>query len=501
MGEVKILATVNDLTMNELVPDHDFPLESLVALEEQISRPRWVVPVKPKEELDILLNAAVELCRTGLDIKSEHCQKFFRKGLKTSFEKLFTSEWVHAWKNIIQDHIFERTKTLIELCVAKLSQNTLPDEGCLPLLDSLAVAFSPECEFHKVNRLKCQTISKSDDAVFAKPVIECDPKGWLVDFVNLFGEKNGFDIMLEIFSKPDLPSVQVIAALLKPCGLCSNVLTKRTMVKYLLPIMGFLYGLSDEELKELWQSDELSTILLALEEILYACPEGNAETILDLKKIQQRMRVKLNLTINQSKLESETVGGINDSSNDDKVMIEFTKEQIRPFADTFTCIICLGIQDKPMFATCCRSLIACKSCLDQWCSMHTLSRCPKCRAQTTKESAVNIASMSDVINELPLNDMSNGKVEIEFTKKQIRTFDDTFTCIICLGILDKPMFATCCHLLIACKSCLEQWYRMSARCPKCRDNNAQNMAFEVAGMNDVINALPLLKASSTSSSI
>ena len=40
----------------------DFPHAELNKLDEMISRPRWVVPVLPKGELEILLEASIDLC-------------------------------------------------------------------------------------------------------------------------------------------------------------------------------------------------------------------------------------------------------------------------------------------------------------------------------------------------------------------------------------------------------------------------------------------------------
>ena len=45
--------------------DMVFPASELGVLDEMISRPRWVVPVLPKGELEILLKAAIELCKKG----------------------------------------------------------------------------------------------------------------------------------------------------------------------------------------------------------------------------------------------------------------------------------------------------------------------------------------------------------------------------------------------------------------------------------------------------
>lgn len=62
---------------HEFVAEHDnepanykqdlyFPREHLVSLEEKINNPRWVIPVLPDQELQILLDAAIKLCRAGM---------------------------------------------------------------------------------------------------------------------------------------------------------------------------------------------------------------------------------------------------------------------------------------------------------------------------------------------------------------------------------------------------------------------------------------------------
>ena len=41
----------------------NFPSEELDKLDEMINRPRWVVPVLPKGELEVLLDASIDLCK------------------------------------------------------------------------------------------------------------------------------------------------------------------------------------------------------------------------------------------------------------------------------------------------------------------------------------------------------------------------------------------------------------------------------------------------------
>lgn len=43
-----------------------FPTDELNKLDEMISRPKWVVPVLPKCELEVLLKASIKLCRAGM---------------------------------------------------------------------------------------------------------------------------------------------------------------------------------------------------------------------------------------------------------------------------------------------------------------------------------------------------------------------------------------------------------------------------------------------------
>ncbi len=54
-----------DSNMEELEEgqEPDFPHTELAKLDEMINRPRWVVPVLPKGELEVLLDASIDLCK------------------------------------------------------------------------------------------------------------------------------------------------------------------------------------------------------------------------------------------------------------------------------------------------------------------------------------------------------------------------------------------------------------------------------------------------------
>lgn len=83
--------------------DPTFPHADLAKLEDMINRPRWMVPVFPKGELEVLLEASIDLTKKGIDAKSEACQRFFRDVLTMSFTKILTDEAVSGWKFEIHD--------------------------------------------------------------------------------------------------------------------------------------------------------------------------------------------------------------------------------------------------------------------------------------------------------------------------------------------------------------------------------------------------------------
>lgn len=42
-----------------------FPLESLAKLDEMVNKPKWIIPVLPKAELEVLVNATIKLAKKG----------------------------------------------------------------------------------------------------------------------------------------------------------------------------------------------------------------------------------------------------------------------------------------------------------------------------------------------------------------------------------------------------------------------------------------------------
>ncbi|XP_025080256.1 LOW QUALITY PROTEIN: probable ubiquitin carboxyl-terminal hydrolase FAF-X [Pomacea canaliculata] len=284
-------------------PDQEpeFPHVELARLDEMINRPRWVVPVLPKGELELLLEASIKLCKEGLDIRSEACQRFFREGLTISFTKILTDEAVSGWKYEIHKCILKNAEKLIELCVAKLSQDWFP------LLELLAMVLNPQCKFHTYNASRqSETMAAvsgnqvPEDALFARPPDQRTPRGWLVDLVNRFGQLDGFQILLDRFTKGPPLSVPVVASLIKPFGLCAEVLTTHTIQKYFVPIVDivpeFLDKLTDDELKKESKTeaknDALSSIIKALKQLVSRLP-NQEEKIKWLEIFRLKMILRL----------------------------------------------------------------------------------------------------------------------------------------------------------------------------------------------------------------
>ncbi|KAI5714812.1 hypothetical protein M8J77_005865 [Diaphorina citri] len=231
-----------------------FPVEKLAILDSKISSSRWVVPVLPEQELECLIKAAIELCKTNSDVDSEPCQRFFREGLSISFTKILTDDAVHSWKYNIHNCIYNNCQKLLELIVLKLGQDVFP------LLDILTMVFNPCNKFHTFNSNQ-QSISVpvnsniADDEIFARPIdYYKNQRGWLVDLINLFGSMGGFQILLERFQNKSTLTIPVIFALIRPFGQVHEYLTLPTILKYFMPILEIvpeiLENLTDEELKK-----------------------------------------------------------------------------------------------------------------------------------------------------------------------------------------------------------------------------------------------------------
>uniref|UniRef100_A0A146LHV0 ubiquitinyl hydrolase 1 n=3 Tax=Lygus hesperus TaxID=30085 RepID=A0A146LHV0_LYGHE len=277
----------------------EFPIGKLMVLDEKISSPRWVVPVLPDQELEHLMQAAINLSKNGLDVSLEPCQRFFREGLTISFTKILTDEAVNSWKYNIHQCIYQNCLKLVELCVLKLN-----DDWFL-LLDLLAMVFNPNNRFHTFNAARLsETVPVGsripEEEVYARPPDTRTPRGWLVDLINRFGMLGGFQILVDRFAPGKNVPVPVIHALIRPFGSCYELLTVHTIEKFLMPIVErvpqYLDNLTDDELKKEAKNesknDAISSIIKSAK-CLVSRVTGQEETVKQLEIFRLKMILRL----------------------------------------------------------------------------------------------------------------------------------------------------------------------------------------------------------------
>lgn len=76
-------------------------------------------------------------------------------------------------------------------------------------------------------------------------------------------------------------------------------------------------------------------------------------------------------------------------------------EVVRVAATTFECIICKGVMKRPQYASCCKRVIGCQSCIEQW--LDEKLSCPHCSTTTVLVSSYkDVRGFDDFLNLLCL---------------------------------------------------------------------------------------------------
>ncbi|XP_052276319.1 uncharacterized protein LOC127875355 isoform X5 [Dreissena polymorpha] len=81
-------------------------------------------------------------------------------------------------------------------------------------------------------------------------------------------------------------------------------------------------------------------------------------------------------------------------------VITVSREEEAAIHHAFTCIICSGAVVRPMFASCCKTLIGCESCMARWYQMSPPKACPKCRHSEGKQLIKRMLGMDEAIQPL-----------------------------------------------------------------------------------------------------
>eukprot|EP00096_Caligus_rogercresseyi_P006578 TRINITY_DN2312_c0_g1_i1.p1 TRINITY_DN2312_c0_g1~~TRINITY_DN2312_c0_g1_i1.p1 ORF type:complete len:402 (-),score=172.44 TRINITY_DN2312_c0_g1_i1:417-1622(-) len=268
-----------------------FPSEKLLKLEELISNPRWVIPVLPSGELEVLLESSIAHARLGRDVYSEDIQRFYREGLRVSFHKILTDDAVSSWKPDIQKCILRNCERLLELLVLKWSRQVDPEEEeSFASHDLLVLLLNPHQKFHVFN-----SASQSErELAFTKENIH--HKGWLCDLLELWGSLGGFEVLSSrLSSKEKPPGIPLLLALLRPFGLCAEFLHPSILLKVFAPLLShipdYLNSLNDEELKKEGKNDAISSLIKALKFLSASAlsPEENEERTRELEMFRLQM--------------------------------------------------------------------------------------------------------------------------------------------------------------------------------------------------------------------
>jgi len=309
-----------------------------------------VVPVLPEQELEVLLNAAIELTQAGkcvqtiylipskvnlfagVDHDCEPCVEFYRNGLSTSFAKILTDEAVNSWKNNIHHCILVSCGKLLHLIAIHMQRDNPY------LLDLLAIVFDPENKFNTFNAGRQPECFAAPDYIwgqldsnkmYARPPPEPkNARGWLVDLINRFGQLGGFDNLLERFNiglellkrnqnkctgknisvegrvengaQDNRLTLALIHSLLRPFGQCYELLMPATIAKYFMPtwnvVLDLLDSFTDEELKREvkpeGRNDYINGIVKSAR-LLASRLTGQEELIRDLEMFRLKMILRL----------------------------------------------------------------------------------------------------------------------------------------------------------------------------------------------------------------
>uniref|UniRef100_A0A8C4R0F6 ubiquitinyl hydrolase 1 n=1 Tax=Eptatretus burgeri TaxID=7764 RepID=A0A8C4R0F6_EPTBU len=190
-------------------------------------------------------------CVSGIAEKDENCCHFLNRCLPEAFGKLLRSNAVHKWGGDIHEGIFTMLHLLLELMVERLKLGSVPRS----LLPVLSMSLNPESEYHIKNRGKVSTRQWHGQPYGVTPesAPAKEPYGWLVDLINLFGEKGGFQAIRDK-AEEERTDLEAVALLLHPLGVCSEFLNPLALQALLVPqiqnLLSDIRDLPETELKD-----------------------------------------------------------------------------------------------------------------------------------------------------------------------------------------------------------------------------------------------------------
>nr|XP_024661071.1 uncharacterized protein LOC112436095 [Maylandia zebra] len=115
------------------------------------------------------------------------------------------------------------------------------------------------------------------------------------------------------------------------------------------------------------------------------------------------------------------------------------------------------------------------------------------------DDSASLGEVSDKIEELVLasqslpavtaaiKELTDLAVAQKVTTPKLQTLKEGFSCVVCMNIIEDPVFSLCCRSIIGCKTCVEQWQETSQHCAKCRESN--NGVLQITGLTAAFSVL------------
>ncbi|XP_078574103.1 ubiquitin carboxyl-terminal hydrolase 24-like isoform X1 [Branchiostoma floridae x Branchiostoma japonicum] len=254
----------------------EFPAGNLYELESRTFTNSWSIPYRRHESLGRCLLAATRLAKEGLAEADENCRRFMDGVLPDAFNKLLTSTYVTTWKGEIQEGIYTMSQLLVDLVAARLKHPPLP----VNLLYLLSTVFDPDVNFHVKNRsrpaerLHWASVFGEGKTYAISPAYAtgCDPCGWLVNLVNRWGEKGGFQQLFGDESQVLCWSEEELAAALRPVACAAPYLNHNVLQPLLKPPMELAHTKLQSLLTDDLRSKDLGgswSLLMCMRQLVY----------------------------------------------------------------------------------------------------------------------------------------------------------------------------------------------------------------------------------------
>ena len=102
-------------------------------------------------------------------------------------------------------------------------------------------------------------------------------------------------------------------------------------------------------------------------------------------------------------------------------------------------------------------------------------------------SGTGIKTLDDVYSKVD-------KTDSKFTF--IGALTKALECVVCKGVMTKPMISTCCQRLVGCSVCVQRWISRNNRCPHCSADTGMGQLKELKGLEEMLTAARVLNEDS-----